>query len=468
MNHSSSKEITLVGAGLVGSLAAIFLAKKGYNVRIFERRPDMRKQSVDRGRSINLALSTRGIHALHEVGLENEILKTAIPMFGRMMHSKQGELTFQRYGVDDSQYINSISRADLNKILMTAAENTGKVKIHFEKKITGYDVQNKQLFVSSSKNSSADASSSSVVDCPVVIGTDGSASAIRQALTNLPDAQYRCTETPLDYGYKELHIPPNTNATNLFRMEKNALHIWPRGQFMQIALPNFDGSYTVTLFLSHKAKPCFEQINSKEQLLNFYNEQFQDSLEHIENLTDTFFANPTGHMVTVKLSKWNYKGQALLLGDAAHAIVPFFGQGMNCGFEDCSVLNEILSEGLDIESAFEELTLQRKENADAIADMAVENFIEMRDKVADPQFLKEKEIEKLLMKKFPGTYISRYGLVTFSRVPYAQAKRAGLVQDQILNQLSKGIGSAADAIDFKLAEQLIEQKLKPVLARQPL
>ncbi len=450
--------VTLVGAGPVGSLLAAFLARRGLDVEVFERRPDMRREAISAGRSINLAVSTRGIHAMRELGLDEGVLKQAVPMRGRMIHAVTGQLAFQAYGKDENEYINSISRGGLNKTLMTAAEETGRVKIHFNKKAVGLDVERQMLEVEDETDGTI-----SRVDYDVLIGTDGSASAIRSEMLKL--SGYSCSESPLDYGYKELCILPGESSS--FRIEKDALHIWPRHTYMLIALPNFDGSFTCTLFLSYEGSPSFAELVDREHVSKFFKEQFGDAVPLLDELEDTFFSNPTGHMVTVKCNPWNVGGRVLLLGDAAHAIVPFFGQGMNCGFEDCTVLNEILSQyaepsGIEWQKVFAEFVQSRRINTDAIADMAVENFIEMRDKVADPQFLLRKGVEKLLENRFPGEYRSRYALVTFSRVPYRLAFEAGLVTDEILAELCRGLMSP-DEVDLEKAAQLIRAKLAPVL-----
>lgn len=435
--------VAVVGAGLVGSLLSVFLARRGVAVDVYERRPDMRRQNVDRGRSINLAVSTRGLHALRQVGFEEEILRQAVPMRGRMIHASAGEVSLQRYGRDDSECIHSISRADLNKTLMTRAEGTGRVRLHFERKCDSLD--------------------DSHIQGRVVIGTDGSASAIRHDLMRARG--FECAETALDYGYKELVIPPGPGGA--FRLEKNALHIWPRGTYMLIALPNFDGSFTCTLFLPFEGPASFARLKTPAEVAAFFETQFADALPLIPDLTEAFFANPTGHMVTVKCQPWNAGGRALLVGDAAHAIVPFFGQGMNCGFEDCVVLDECLGRlGLDWPRVFDEFFRLRKTHTDAIADMAVENFVEMRDKVADHRFLLEKAVEKVLQERFPSEYISRYQLVTFSRVPYRVALEAGLIESAILAELCGGMTRPEQAreVDVGKAEALIRSRLTPYLA----
>ncbi len=454
----NSPKITLIGAGPVGSLLSVYLAQHGFQVELIERRADMRSEQISAGRSINLAVSTRGIHALKQIGLAEAILEQAVPMRGRMIHSLAGELSFQAYGKDDSQYINSISRGGLNKALMTAAESTQKVRISFHQRATAVDFGSGQLEIFDEENDETLKLTPSVL-----IGTDGSASAIRHAMMKLP--RHQSKEKFLDYGYKELHIPPGPKGK--FLLEKNALHIWPRGSFMLIALPNFEGSYTCTLFLPFEGPISFEQLTSPDRVSAFFTEYFADTVHLIENLTDTFFSNPTGHMSTIKCQPWHAGGNTLLLGDAAHGIVPFFGQGMNCGFEDCSVLSQCLSaqlsgSRLNWSGLFQDFYEQRKENTDAIADLALENFIEMRDKVGNSQFIQQKAVEQILQNAFPGRYFSRYSLVTFSRIPYKVAMEAGFILDEILAELCADL-SSPDRVDLKLAERLINAKLTPFL-----
>jgi len=478
----AESEIAVVGAGLVGSLLALFLARRGFSVDVFERRPDMRSEKVAAGRSINLAISTRGITAMNRAGLTAEVLAEAVPMRGRMMHAKTGELTFQPYGKDDSECINSISRAALNKFLMSSAEKTGKVRFHFQEKALGMDFERSILKLSNEKTNSVHERFADIV-----IGTDGSASRLRDDMVKLNG--YTVSEARLDYGYKELVIPAGPGGT--FLMEKHALHIWPRGAYMLIALPNFDGSYTCTLFLPYKGEVSFENLTTVEQVQTFFDAEFADAARLIPALAENFVKSPVGHMDTIKCRPWNVDGRALLLGDAAHAIVPFFGQGANCGFEDLTVLQDCIDEHLsrggslyidhrekgapasddhrrlkdgssNWQRIFDDLSERRKANCDAIADMAVENFIEMRDRVADPHFLLMKAVEKILEKEFPGQYRSRYSLVTFSNVPYKLAQDVGIVCEEILNSLCRDI-KKPDQVDLKQAELLIKEKLAPLL-----
>lgn len=449
-----ARSTVIAGAGLVGSLWAIYLARAGRRVTILERRPDMRREMVDGGRSINLAVSARGLHALREVGLEEALLRRAVPMRGRMIHAPSGELAFQRYGVDDSECIYSISRAGLNQALMTAAEATGQVEFRFRTRVESCDFSTRTVSIADEASGSRE-----TLRADQLFGTDGAGSAVRQAVTGQPGG--RCAESPLDYGYKELVIPPIANGG--FAMEPNALHIWPRGTFMLIALPNFDGSFTVTLFLPFEGPASFSSLQTPEAVDAFFARHFADARSVLEKLTSAFASNPTGRMVTVKCAPWNLGEWALLLGDAAHAIVPFFGQGMNCGFEDCSILARMLDEPAPF-AAFSEA---RKPDADAIADLAVDNFVEMRDRVGNPAFLLQKEVEKRLEKAFPGEYLSRYRLVTFHRVPYRKALAVGAAQDDLLTELCAK-ATSADDVDYALAEGLIRERLGPLgLAEKP-
>lgn len=447
------KKITLVGAGLAGSLLAVYLAKKGFEVNVYEKRADMRKGQVERGRSINLALSTRGIYALKEIGLYDEIKKIAIPMYGRMMHPVQGELMFQRYGKDDSEYINSVSRSVLNMKLMDLAEQYENIKIHFSQRCTGMNLETGDCHFT---NDLTEENYS--VSADTIIGTDGSASALRMEMLKLPGFNF--SQEYLEHGYKELNIPPIENS--VWRIEKNALHIWPRGTFMLIALPNLDGSFTCTLFHPFKGEEGLNNLDTREKVTDFFKKYFPDSLLLIENLEESFFANPTGNLMTVRSGPWYYKNKVALLGDASHAIVPFFGQGMNAAFEDCTVLNQCIEKyGTDWEKIYPEYYESRKINTDAIADLALENFIEMRDRIADKRFLLNKQIEAELFKRFPDTFVPKYSMVTFYRFPYSVALNRGKIQEEILNELSEGKSSIGE-IDFSKGEKLVQKKLAKI------
>ena len=444
--------ITLIGAGLTGPLLALELVKRGFQVEIYERRADMRRVQMSAGRSINLALSVRGIHALTLAGLWNDMQKIVIPMKGRMMHSATSEITFQPYGRNESEVINSISRADLNIALMNAAEERG-VKIHFQKRCSGIDLKSGVLELQEEKTGETHS-----VAADVVIGCDGSASAIRGEM--LKRSRFNFSQQYLDYGYKELTIPAAPGGKHA--LETNALHIWPRGNYMLIALPNVDGTFACILFLPFEGKDSFEQLPTRAAVLEFFQLQFPDARALMPDLVDNFLANPVGSMVTIRCSPWYFEGKALLLGDAAHAIVPFFGQGINCGFEDCTVLMELLDQhGADWNKVFSEFERARKQNTDAIADLAIENFVEMRDRVGDPRFLFRKKVEFALQEKYPQRFVPKYSMVTFLRVPYTTALKRGQVQDRMLTELCEHI-DRIDDLDWKKAERLVDSELSPL------
>ena len=464
------QKITLIGSGLTGPLLAMELLRRGFEVELYERRPDMRRVQISAGRSINLAISTRGIHALREAGLWEKMQSIVVQMKGRMMHSVAGELTFQPYGKDASEVINSISRAELNVALMNAAEAEG-VHIHFQKRCTGFDLRSGAVQVRDEETGEE-----KTIATDVVIGTDGSASAVRTEMLKLN--RFNFSQQYLDYGYKELTIPAAVEkdrttdphlpkdgrygAPGRHAMETNALHIWPRGNYMLIALPNIDGTYGCILFLPFEGKDSFEELDSEPKVARFFEERFPDAVPLMPRLTENFFENPTGAMVTVKCSPWHVDGKALLLGDAAHAIVPFFGQGLNAGFEDCTVLLELLDRhGPKWQQVFEEFERARKVNTDAIADLAVENFIEMRDRVADPRFLFKKKVELALEARYPGVFVPKYAMVTFHRVAYAVAERRGKLQDRMLAELCEGIDQVED-LDWKKADELVRRELTPL------
>ena len=444
--------ITLIGAGLNGPLLALGLVRRGFQVEIYERRPDMRRVRASAGRSINLALSTRGIHALTQAGLWDEMRKIVIPMKGRMMHSVTSQLTFQLYGKNEAEVINSISRAELNISLITAAEREG-VRMHFQQRCNGIDLKTGTLQLRDEQSSE-----SSSLDSSVVIACDGSASSIRDAM--LRRSGFNFSQQYLDYGYKELTIPSGPDGKHL--LETNALHIWPRGNHMLIALPNVDGTFACILFLPFEGPDSFANLTSQADVIEFFRTRFPDALPLMPDLAANFFANPIGAMVTIKCSPWQVAGRALLLGDAAHAIVPFFGQGINCGFEDCASLLELLDRfGADWQRVFTEFERARKVNTDAIADLAVENFVEMRDRVADPRFLFRKQVERALEAKYPQLFVPKYSMVTFHRIPYATALTRGELQDRMLTELCHSIDRVED-LDWSKADSLIRSELTPL------
>ena len=418
-------DVTIIGAGPVGSLLALTLARRGLEIDVYERRPDMRRADISAGRSINLAVSTRGLHALHEVGLDEDVLREAVPMLGRMTHALDGKTALLPYGRSEKEFINSMSRGGLNKLLMTRAEETGRVRIHFGKRLVSYE----QGVAHFEDRSSARA--------PVIVGADGSASALREHVTR------DVSQELLSSGYKELTMPPAAGGG--FAMQANALHIWPRGSFMLIALPNKDGSFTCTLFLAFEGSPSFNELHSQDDAQKFCERFFPDALPLIPDMATQLQSAPLGRMVTVKAHPWS-RGSALLIGDAAHAIVPFFGQGMNAGFEDVSILAASLTG--DWVRDFAQFSEQRKPDTDAIADLAVENFIEMRDKVADPHFLRLREIEHRLQERDPN-YLTRYQMVTFTRMPYRAALEHGRKQHDVLTRIASG------SLTLEQAEELL-------------
>ncbi|MCY7348516.1 MAG: FAD-dependent monooxygenase [Pyrinomonadaceae bacterium] len=451
------QKITIIGAGLSGSLLAIYLAKRGIAADVYESRGDMRTAEMSAGRSINLALSNRGIAALKEVGLDEYMLAEAVPMHGRMIHATGGQTKLAPYSGRKDEYINSVSRSGLNVALMNEAEKYDGVKFFFNEKCVDFDCQSGEAKFASGLIAKGD----------TVIATDGAGSAVRDAMMHGGISRFNFSQTWLEHGYKELHIPPAANGD--FQMEKNALHIWARGAFMMIALPNFDGSFTCTLFLAHKGENSFEEIVSRRltqinadhknnfhlsalsaksaanSVLDFFQTNFPDSIPLMPTLVEDFFTNPTGNLGTIKCFPWNVGGKALLLGDSAHAIVPFYGQGMNASFEDCRILNQLIEQhGADWKTVFDEFTASRKPNADAIAQMAEENFFEMRDAVADPIFVRKRELETKLEHEFPD-YFSKYSMVTFREdLPYSVAKRKGNAQDKLLMEICAKVDDVSE------------------------
>ena len=413
------KRITLVGGGLAGSLAAVYLAKRGYEVNIYERRPDMRNVEIPAGRSINLALSTRGIDALKRVGLDQVVLDQAIPMAGRMMHDEKGNLAYQPYG-KDGQAINSVSRAHLNIQLLKLADEHENVNQFFNMRCQEVDIEN-----SICKFLNEETGEMVEVDSDYILGSDGAYSPVR--LKMMKNDRFDYSQSYTKSGYKELNITPTPDGD--FAMDPDSLHIWPRGNFMMIALPNPDKSFTCTLFMPYDGDVGFDQINSDQEILDFMNTYFADAVPLMPELLNDFKQNPVGSLVTVRCYPWHMK-KATLIGDACHAIVPFYGQGMNCAFEDCVELDNCLEEFDDWDNAMNEYQKRRKPNADAIADLALQNFIEMRDLVGDKDFLHYKKIEHQLCELHPDLFKSQYEMVTFSKVPYSDAMTKGAQNTQ--------------------------------------
>lgn len=417
------EKVIVVGGGLAGALMGVYFGKRGFEVEIYERRADMRKNRISAGKSINLALSTRGLNALHKVGLEQAMLEHAIPMTGRMMHDIKGNQSYQPYG-KEGQYINSVSRGLLNILILELADEHPNVTLFFEHKCTKADLEKNTC-----EFTLADGSTK-IVKADKIIGGDGAFSAIRSEMLRTDGFNY--SQDYLTHGYKELTIEPKDGE---FTMQKNSLHIWPRGEYMLIALPNPDKTFTCTLFYPFKGPHSFESIKTEQDLLNFFNEMFPDAVPLMPDLVKDFFQNPTGSLVTVRCYPW-VNGDFALLGDACHAVVPFYGQGMNCAFEDCVVLDECLEKYLpDWDKAFDEYQKLRKPNADAIADLALQNFVEMRDKVGDKDFLHYKHIEHDLCELYPDLFRSQYELVSFTLEPYSFAKEQGAKNTDLVNYI---------------------------------
>ena len=430
---SKQQNILIIGAGLCGSLLALRLGQRGFNVSVYEMRPDLRKVDISAGRSINLAFSDRGNKAMKLVGLEDKVKSLCIPMHGRMIHDEHGNTFQSNYSGRDYEYINSISRGGLNALLLNEAETHKNVNIYFNKKCKSVNFEKTTALFQDYETKDE-----FVEDADVIIATDGAGSTLRKNYYLGKKFLFSFSQEYLTHGYKELSILPKENGG--FKAHKNALHIWPRGTFMLIALPNLDGSFTVTLFLSYnEGEYNFNNLTTEERVLEFFRKEFPDALALMPNLVEDFFENPTAPLGTVKCSPWHYKGNTLLMGDAAHAIVPFYGQGMNASFEDVVVFDNVLDqyEG-NWETVFREYEKTRKIDTDAIADLAIDNFHEMKDHVANPIFQEKRKLEMALEKEFPDEYSSKYSLVTFNEnIGYREAMLKGRAQDKaILNMLT--------------------------------
>lgn len=495
----NNQKVIIIGAGLSGSLLSLYLAKRGIETEVYESRGDMRLEEMSAGRSINLALSDRGIAALKQVGMDEYMLKEAVPMYGRLIHSVDGKTNFLPYSGREGEYINSVSRGGLNIALINEADNYAESTFHFDQKCVDYDCESGEALIENTATGEK-----FNVKGDTLIATDGAGSAVRRAMMNSRCIdRFNYSQDFLEHGYKELSIPSRSEfvgelpelsdkAEGEFLMEKNALHIWARHQFMMIALPNFDGSFTCTLFLAYEGKDSFDAIDtgnwgkdisivsdsehvninstsqvsdllttvrytdeSRQSLLKFFEANFADAIPLMPNLVDEFFTNPTGNLGTIKCFPWNVGGKSLLLGDSAHAIVPFYGQGMNASFEDCRIFDELLEKhGTDWEKVFEDYSEQRKINTDAIADLALENFHEMQDAVADPVFVKKRELETRLEHTFPD-YFSKYSLVTFREdIPYSEAKKRGNAQNELLMKICENVENVSDIDLNEVMEQV--------------
>ncbi len=441
------EKVVIIGAGLAGSLLSTFLAKRGIASEVFEASSDIRGAQASAGRSINLALSDRGIRALREVGMADYMLAEAVPMHGRLIHTLDSEKKLLPYSGRKNEYINSVSRSGLNKALINESDKYDHSRFHFNKRCIDFNCDSGEALIEDTITGEQ-----ITVRGDTVIATDGAGSAVRRSfLQSRAIERFNFSQDWLEHGYKELSIAPRSEFTgdlnkieiageDEFLLEKNVLHIWARHQFMMIALPNFDGSFTCTLFLDFEGEDGFESLENEDVLIDFFERNFPDALPLMPNLTNEFFSNPTGNLGTIKCFPWNLDGKALLLGDAAHAVVPFYGQGMNASFEDCRILNDLIDRHeTNWNMVFSAFADARKRNTDAIADMAVGNFYEMRDAVADPIFQLKRKLEMKLENEFPG-YFSKYSLVTFrADIPYSEAMRRGNAQNEFLLDLCSNI-----------------------------
>lgn len=445
------EEVHILGGGLVGSLTALFLGRQGYPVFVYEKRPDYRTVKEE-GRSINLALSDRGWRALAQAGIAEQIREIALPMPGRIIHAPDGQTTFQAYGKAD-QAIYAISRNDLNARLIDLADALPNVQFCFQHECTTLDLRRMQMQLRDH------AGKTHHIQPEILLGTDGAFSMVRRAMQFIPHFNFQ--QHYIEHDYKELTIPATPNGT--FAMDPKGLHIWPRGRFMLIALPNTDKSFTCTLFLSSQAQsPSFADLETEAEVLDFFRSHFPDVLPLIPNLTQTFFRNPTAPLLTVHCSQWTYNGVVGMLGDAAHAIVPFYGQGMNAGFEDARIFAELLEQTQgDWVDALEEFEKARMKNAAAISELALNNFIEMRDSVADPNFLLRKKIEAHMHAHFPDRWMPLYSMVTFSHIPYAEALRIGREQDKFMKKLMATLTQPDDWQHLDFEQWLKDAPLLP-------
>lgn len=460
---NKQENILIIGAGLCGSLLALRLAQRGFKVDVYESRPDLRITDISAGRSINLALSDRGFKALRLAGVEEKAREICIPMYGRLVHDIAGNTFASNYSGREGEYINSISRGDLNGILLTEAEEHENVSIHFNKKCVKIDIENSiatfEDYITKEHIS---------VNPDVIFGTDGAGSVLRKSYYLERKFLFSYSQEYLTHGYKELEIPADINGKH--QISKDHLHIWPRGEYMLIALPNMDGSFTVTLFLGNEEGVYhFKGLNSEEKIAHFFKEQFPDALELIPNISDEFANNPTGALGTVKCSPWSYKNNTLIMGDAAHAVVPFYGQGMNASFEDVVVLDEVLDQNLNNwEATFKAYEKKRKNDADAIGELAVENYYEMRDHVANPLFKQKRKIEMDLEKNFPSVYFSKYSMVTFNaEIGYYEAMMKGRAQDKaLLNMIAdKNISTSMEMTkdELTIVLQKVQEETNAIL-----
>jgi len=444
------KTATIVGAGLVGSLWAVYLSKAGYKVAIIERRPDIRKAEISAGKSINLALSTRGWKALDTVGVGDEIRKIAIPMPGRMMHDLKGNLTFQPYG-KEGQAIYSVSRGGVNAKMMDIAEKHGNAQIFYNERCYKADLENGIVYTETASGEKKQYQSD------IVFAADGAFSVVRYNSFQVLD-RFNFSQNYIEDGYREILLPANADGS--YKLEKNALHIWPRGRFMLIALPNEDGSFTCTLFMPFKGENSFETLTTKEAVNTFFKTTFPDFYKMMPNIADAWEDHPLSSLAIIRCYPWTH-GKTALMGDAAHATVPFYGQGMNAGFEDCTVLWELMQKhNENWKKVFEEYQLMRKPDGDGVQDLSLHNYYVMRDYVADPKFLLQKKIEAHFSEKYPDKWMPLYSQVTFSHIRYSEAWKKGQIQDAIMKKIMTEINNIEDKWNSQEVENAILKELK--------
>jgi kynurenine 3-monooxygenase len=443
------KKITIVGAGLVGSLQAIFLAKKGFEVHVFERRPDIRKANISAGKSINLVISHRGWNALKSAGIAEQIEPITVPVFARMTHDIAGNQTYLPYSIKQ-QAIHSVSRGELNARLIDIAESFENVHFYFNEKCVDIHLDDAICHFENLQTGEK-----TTIQSNLVVGSDGAFSAVRQKMMAVNRFNY--SQTYIEHGYKELIIPPLADGTP--QLKQDALHIWPRKSMMLMALANLDGGFTCTLFMPFEGENSFESIQNETDLMKFFTQFFPDAIPLMPTLKKDFFNNPASSLVIVRSNPWHYKDKVVLIGDAAHAIVPFYGEGMNCGFEDCFVFNQLLDKHQEnITDLLKEYTQLRQPNGNAIADLSLRNFIEMRDLVADPAFILRKKIEAKIYAKYPDKWIPLYSQVKFSNIQYAEAKKNGEFHDKIMEEVM-AMPNISDIWDSEIVEQKIIQQL---------
>lgn len=438
------KNMTIIGSGLAGTLLALYMARRGYEVELFESRPDIRTEKNDAGRSINLALSCRGITGLKAIGLMPEVEKIMVPMRARAIHLSDGGIRYQSFGRNKDEYINAILRSELNRLLLNQVEKATKIKLHFDRKLLSIDVHQKLLhFADKDDNRFSQ-------PYQLVIGADGAASKVRETLAK--ERLVSATREFLPHGYKELSISLTHNKD--FREEH--LHLWPRDSFMLLGNPNKDNSITGSLFLPNEGKDSFATLINEETIRVFFKEQFADAYEAMPNLVNEFMQHPTGRLSTIKCSPWYYEDHCLLIGDAAHGVIPFFGQGMNSAFEDCRLLDEILDRHNDNwQQVMPAFYTSRKVNTDAVSEMSMDNYHEIQTDIRDPKFNLKKEAEQKLMHRYPERYVSKHVLVMFTNTPYAQAKAQGVLQTELLNKICLNVG-CMDEIDWRLVDCLMD------------